>query len=82
MRALETIAESIRIGYVHPTVILNTLIEVENEGGLPALQSVEQRLENGMYALRLRQHPNHELAANWLKATRRYLVSVDNSQAV
>ena len=75
MRALETIAESIRIGYVHPTVMLNTLIEVENEGGLSAVRRIERHLENGMHALRQRQHPHSSLAESWLGAARVYLVT-------
>ena len=43
MRALDIIAESIRVGYAHPTNILNTLIELENEGGLVAVRRVGRR---------------------------------------
>ncbi len=75
MRALDTIANSIRVGYVHPTVVLNTLIEVENEGGLNAVRRIERHLDNGLSALRQRQHPNSALAEKWLGAARAYLVT-------
>ncbi|WP_291426495.1 hypothetical protein [Deinococcus sp.] len=74
MRALDTIANSIRLGYVHPTVLLNTLIELENEGGLKAVRHIERHLDNGLSALQQRQHPHFDLAEKWLCATRAYLV--------
>ncbi|GGO20101.1 hypothetical protein [Deinococcus humi] len=75
MRALDTIAESIRVGYVHPTTVLNTLIEVENDGGLLAVRRIERQLCRGTHALRERGHPNTALAQSWLGATRAYLVT-------
>ncbi|GAA5502804.1 hypothetical protein Dxin01_02551 [Deinococcus xinjiangensis] len=75
MRALDTIANSIKVGYVHPTVVLNTLIEVENEGGLNAVRHIERHLDNGLAALRQRQHPHSALAEKWLGAARAYLVT-------
>ncbi|GBF07013.1 hypothetical protein DAERI_120006 [Deinococcus aerius] len=83
MRALDTIAESIRIGYVHPTTVLNTLIEAENEGGLGAVRRIERHLSTGLHALRDRQHPHSALAQTWLGAARAYLVTqAERRQAV
>ncbi|GHF62611.1 translation elongation factor EF-Ts [Deinococcus metalli] len=83
MRALDTIAESIRIGYVHPTKVLNTLIEVENEGGLGAVRRIERHLSLGATALRDRQHPNSDTAQQWLNSTRAYLITqAERKQAV
>lgn len=83
MRALDTIAESIRIGYAHPTKILNTLIEVENEGGLSAIRRIERQLNLGANALRERQHPHSDMAQQWLSAARAYLITqVERKQAV
>lgn len=83
MRALDTIARSIRAGYVHSTTVLNTLIETENEGGLTAVRRVERQLDNGLDAMRRREHPNSDLVQAWLGATRAYLVSrAEQRQAV
>lgn len=83
MRALDIIAESIRIGYVHPTVLLNTLIEVENDGGLNGVRHIERHIENGMQALKQRQHPHSAIAEKWLGAARAYLVTqAERKQAV
>ena len=75
MRALDTIAERIRVGYAHPTTLLNTLIEVENEGGLGAVRRVERQLNLSVQALRERQHPHSDLAQTWLNSARAYLVT-------
>ncbi|AFZ66674.1 hypothetical protein [Deinococcus peraridilitoris] len=75
MRALETIAHTIKIGKVHPTTVVNTLIEVENEGGTGALRRVERHLALSEEALRERAHPHSRLARAWLDATRAYLVA-------
>lgn len=83
MRALDIIAESIRVGYVHPTTVLNTLIEAENEGGLGAVRQVERQLTVGNLALRERGHPHQDLARLWLGAARVYLVTqAERKQAV
>ena len=83
MRALETIAESLRLGSVHPTTVLNTLIEAENEGGLGAVRQIERHLSVSLGALRDRQHPHSDLAQAWLGATRAYLVTqAERRQAV
>ncbi|KEF33809.1 MULTISPECIES: hypothetical protein [Deinococcus] len=75
MRALDIIAASIRSGQAHPTTVLNTLIEAENEGGLGAIRQIERHLAVGLQALEERQHPHSPLAQAWLKATRAYLVT-------
>lgn len=72
MRALETIAESVRLGYVHPTVMTNTLIQLENEGGLDAVQQLAEQLAGSVRALECRQHPHLTLAEHWLAAARAY----------
>ena len=83
MRALDTIAESIRLGTAHPTKILNTLIEVENEGGLGAVRRIERQLSLGTAALRQRQHPHADLSQTWLGAARAYLITqVERKHAV
>lgn len=83
MRALETIAESIRQGRVHPTIVMNTLIELENEGGTLALRRMERQLTRSEQALSARQHPHSDLARTWLDATRAYMiVNVERRQAV
>ncbi|MDV6375252.1 hypothetical protein [Deinococcus arenicola] len=75
MHALDRIADSIRVGYVHPTTVLNTLIEVENEGGLLAVRRIERQLCLGTHALRERGHPNVALAQRWLSSARAYLIT-------
>ncbi|UQN07687.1 hypothetical protein [Deinococcus sp. QL22] len=83
MRALDTIAESIRVGFVHPTTVKNTLIEAENEGGLSAVRRIERQLSLGANALRERQHPHSALAQTWLSASRAYLITqVERKHAV
>lgn len=78
MRALDTIAESIRVGHVHPTVVLNTLIEIENESGLNGVRHLERHIQNGMHALEQRHHPHLIVAEKWLGAARAYLVTQAN----
>lgn len=73
MKALTVMADSLRAGYIHPTTVLNTLIELDNAGGSTALREFEQQLISGQAALQERGHPHARLAAAWLKATRSYL---------
>lgn len=79
MRVLEntlgTIAESIRVGKVHPTTVLNILIEAENAGGLGTVRQVERQLSLSIRSLEARSHPNSGLAQAWLNATRAYLIT-------
>lgn len=73
MKALTVMADSLRAGYIHPTAVLNTLIELENAGGAPALRDFEVQLTGAQQALEERQHPHARLAAAWVQATRSYL---------
>ncbi|MFC6591619.1 hypothetical protein ACFP81_06050 [Deinococcus lacus] len=73
MKALDILAESLRCGYIHPTTVLNTLIDLENWGGHPALCEFEQRLGHSVESLRARQHPSAELAGAWLAAVQCYM---------
>ncbi|UBV42706.1 hypothetical protein LAJ19_00215 [Deinococcus taeanensis] len=83
MRALDTIAESIRTGYAHPTTLLNTFIQVENEGGLGAVRRIERQLHLSVQGMRDRQHPHSDLAQTWLNSARAYLItSAQRRQAV
>ena len=74
MRALDAVAHSLRLGQLHPTAVLNTLIAAENEGGLSALLQLERHLTRSADAMSARQHPHSDLAHIWLNATRAYLV--------
>lgn len=82
MRALETIAESVRVGYVHPTVMTNTLIQLENEGGLEALRQLAEQLEGRLDALEARAHPHHAIATHWLAAARAYCLMAERKRAI
>lgn len=73
MRTLQTIATSLRAGRVHPTVVLNALIEVENAGGAAALRDLEQSLARLERAMRERGDTGRPMACAWLEATRAYL---------
>lgn len=73
MKALSVMAESLRAGYVHPTTVLNTLIELENAGGLSALRQFAEQVSSGQEALEQRGHPHARLAAAWVQATHFYL---------
>lgn len=75
MRALDIIAASVRTGSVHPTTVLNTLIEAENQGGLSAIRQIERHLSVSVGALRDRQHPHTDLAQMWLGTARAYLIA-------
>ncbi|ADV66218.1 hypothetical protein [Deinococcus maricopensis] len=82
-RTLECIAETIRTGQAHHTVVLNTLIETENQGGSGALRQLERQLSRSADALQTRQHPHTHVARTWLDATRAYLlVNATRKQAV
>ena len=73
MRTLETIAQTLKRGTAHPTVVLNTLIELENGGGAAALYELEYRLARLVRAMSERRDPERDLARAWLEATRAYL---------
>ncbi|GHG04673.1 hypothetical protein GCM10017783_16640 [Deinococcus piscis] len=73
MKALTIMADSLRAGYIHPTRVLNTLIELENAGGIPALREFESQLRGAQQTLTEGGHPHARLAEAWLQATRFYL---------
>ena len=57
MRALDEIAQSLRLGQLHPTSVLNTLIAAENQGGLGAVRQLERQLTRSSDALSARAAP-------------------------
>lgn len=71
----EHIAQTIRLGFVHPTTILNTLIEVENEGGLAAVRRIERQLHLSVQSMYEREHPHRHIGQTWLHSTRAYLIA-------
>lgn len=75
MRAIDDIARSLKLGQLHPTAVLNTLITAENEGGLGAVRQLERQLSRSADALSAREYPHSALAHIWLNATRAYLVA-------
>ena len=73
MKALSVMADSLRAGYIHPTAVLNTLIELDNAGGDIALREFEAYLDSSRHTLSERGHPHAHLVTAWLQATRSYL---------
>lgn len=73
MPALKVIAHSLHVGYVHPTTVINTLIETENHGGLTAIEHLQTLLEQSLQALQECKHPHSHMVKAWLGATRIYL---------
>jgi hypothetical protein len=73
MRTLETIAQTLKRGTAHPTVVLNALIELENTAGAPGLFELEYRLARLVRAMNERGETGAPLARAWLDATRAYL---------
>jgi hypothetical protein len=72
MRILEVIAQSLKAQRVHPTVVMNALVELENSSGNAAVEELEYRLAR---LVRSYDHtdPQRKLAQAWLQATRAYL---------
>ena len=58
---------------VHPTMVLNTLIELENDGGIPMIFELHYRLTRMVRNLREVQGPAQRIAQAWLDATIAYL---------
>lgn len=77
MRTFKVIAESLSTRRVHPTAVLNTLIETENAGGLGAVRELEARLARLLRSFDERGESGAPLAAAWLEATRLYLEHVE-----
>lgn len=73
MRILETIATSLKAQTIHPTTVLNALIDFENNAGIGALADLEFRLSRLLHAMKDRQDAATPIAAAWLSSTRAYL---------
>ncbi len=73
MRILETIAQSLKTQAIHPTNVLNALINLENNAGIGSLADLEYRLARLVRAMRERQDPATNIAIAWLDSTRAYL---------
>lgn len=81
MRTFKVIADSLSTRRVHPTAVLNALIETENAGGPAALRELEGRLSRLLRSLQERGDQGAAaLAAAWLEATRAYLDHLDPSR--
>lgn len=68
--SLETIDQSVAMGIPHRTVVLNTLIEAENQGGLTAVRCLEQAL---IERLRWATPEHYDCLRYWLGAVQTYL---------
>lgn len=74
MKIVEIISTSMRLGVAHPTDVLNSLITLENAGGLSAIHELEYRLERLARVTRLRSSLGQSLITDaWLSAARAYL---------
>ncbi len=73
MRILETIAKSLRSQSIHPTVVYNALIDLENNAGIGAIADLEYRLARLVRAMKERDDLATGIAAAWLSSTRAYL---------
>ena len=83
MQMNDAVIASLIAGYVHPTTVLNTLVALENEGGVEALQRFEATLLRycrGPFTELFQAHPRYiqspqehtALASAWLAALRQY----------
>lgn len=54
MRGLQDVAHTLQTGRLHPTQVLNTLIDTENQGGLCAVRQLERQLARAAEALEAR----------------------------
>lgn len=73
MRILETIAKSLRSQSIHPTVVYNALIDLENNAGIGAIADLEYRLARLVRAMKEREDVATGIAIAWLSSTRAYL---------
>ena len=73
MRILETIAKSLRSQTIHPTVVYNALIDLENNAGVGAIADLEYRLARLVRAMKEREDLATGIAIAWLSSTRAYL---------
>lgn len=69
MNATQTVWKSLGRGKIHPTEVLNTLIEIDNRKGQIGLWSLENELREQMSRLRPVAQP---LAQAWLEAISAY----------
>ncbi|MDX2004385.1 MAG: hypothetical protein SFU83_03830 [Meiothermus sp.] len=69
MTSTDSVWKTIGRGTVHPSEVLNTLIELDNRRGQIGLWALENELRQSLHRLR----PSaHNLAVAWLEATRQY----------
>ena len=73
MKILETIAMSLRTQCIHPTHVLNALIELENAGGINTIAELEYRLNRLVQSMTERKDQSLGIAQVWLNSTRAYL---------
>ena len=69
MTITDTVWQTIGRGTVHPSEVLNTLIELDNRKGQIGLWSLENELRDKLPKLRPQAQP---LAKAWLEATQQY----------
>jgi hypothetical protein len=72
MKILETIAQSLRTQRIHPTQVLNALIELENAGGITSIGELEWRLSRLVRSMTERGDKEVTIAIAWLCATHDY----------
>jgi hypothetical protein len=73
MEILKIIAESLQTQRANPSVVLNALIELDNDGGKTLLYELEYRLERINRTLWEQRDPSHGVAKAWLTSTRAYI---------
>jgi hypothetical protein len=71
--ALEVIEATLTSGRAHHTLVMNTLIELENQAGESGVLELEQRLTRLVVQMSQENHPRLPLARAWLEAVRGYL---------
>jgi hypothetical protein len=71
--AFEVIEQTLMSGRAHPTLVMNTLIELENQAGESGVLELEQRLTRLVVQMSQQNQPRLPLARAWLEAVRGYL---------
>jgi hypothetical protein len=79
MKILEIIAQSLRTKKIHPTQVLNALIELENAGGITTVGELEWRLSRLVKSMTERNDQGIKVAQAWLNATQSYLKDVQHA---
>jgi hypothetical protein len=69
MKTIDIVLRSLGQGKVHPNLVLNTLIELDNQKGQAGLRRLEEELRASTRKLRPSAQP---LAQAWLEALRLY----------